>query len=522
MPAAGTTKDWDSRLGITETLEQQIAAEAVDSGPTVEAASFDANNIKELARADVNMLAGLAMPTVFQFLYPPVLLAAWQLLVESVKKPRNFAQIALGIPRGHGKTTLIKLFILYCILFTDRKFILIIGSTATLAENILADVFDMLEEPNIVRLFGNWVLGKELQRQDLVKMGFRGRNITVAAIGAGGSIRGMNVKNERPDVMVFDDVQTKECSESEVMSKSLERWMIGTAMKAKSPHGCLFIFCGNMYPGPNSILKKLKSNPNWIKFISGAILADNTALWPQLRPLKDLLAELDNDIAMGHPEIFFSEVLNDTEAGINNKVDISAIKQWPWAEHERPQAKVILVDPSANKKGGDDVAIGYVEVYDGKCGLREVVEKKLSPGNTIRQALIMALRTGTRVIAVESTAYQYSLLYWFGYICNELGITGIECVDLYSGSHSKNSRITEMLKALTQGEAFVHDSIRNQVAHQIANWNPLKRDNVDGILDLLTYMPRALELYGYAMATEVDPHVIEASGTEVLEFNSSF
>ena len=61
---------------------------------------------------------------------------------------------------------------------------------------------------------------------------------------------------------------------------------------------------------------------------------------------------------MGHPEIFFSEVLNDTEAGINSRTDLSLIKPWPWQEHELPQGKFIVIDPSNNKRGGDDVSIG--------------------------------------------------------------------------------------------------------------------------------------------------------------------
>jgi len=41
---------------------------------------------------------------------------------------------------------LIKLFALFCILFTGRKFTLITAATSALAENIIADVIDMLEE----------------------------------------------------------------------------------------------------------------------------------------------------------------------------------------------------------------------------------------------------------------------------------------------------------------------------------------------------------------------------------------
>jgi hypothetical protein len=518
MGALGTTKDWMDKLGAQVDADASIDTEA----SYVKEASYNKGQVVEAASKDVNMLAGLAIPTTFQFLFPKVLLAAWTLLVQCVAKKKDFSQIALGIPRGHGKTTLLKLFILYCVLFTDRHFILVISSTATLAENIIADVSDMLNESNILRLFGDWKMGAELTRQDLKKFGFRGRNIIIAAIGAGGSLRGLNLKNERPDVMIFDDIQTRECADSQLQSSALEKWMVGTAMKAKSPHRCLFIFAGNMFPTPYSILKKLKSNPTWIKFISGAILADGTALWEELRSLESLLQEFDSDIAMGHPEIFFSEVLNDTEAGINTKVDYARIRAWPWQKDELPQGKFIIIDPSANKKGGDDVAIGYFEVYDGTPGMRDVIEEKLSPGNTVRRALLMALTHNCRLIAVESTAYQYSLLYWFGEISKQLGITGIEFVEVYSGSYSKNARITDMMKSLTSSGIDIHDSIRSQVTHQISNWNPLKRDNVDGILDLLAYAPRVLELYGSSIATDSSTEMLESTGAVVEEDNHAF
>lgn len=522
MGALGTTK-WTEALGLESKLEDDLASAKRDLQdiPNKEQ-SYNKDQVVELARNDLNMLAGLAISTMFRYLFPREFVAIWQLLLQLVHKTGDFSKVALGIPRGFAKTTVIKLFILYCILFTKKVFILVICSTEAHATNIIADVIDMLNENNIVRLFGSWKLGIEVDRQDLKKFGFRGRNIILAGIGAEGSIRGLNLKNERPDVMIFDDVQTAECAESKVQSETLERWMIGTAMKAKSPHGCLYLFAGNMYRTPYSILKKLKQNPTWVKFISGAILADGTSLWEELRPLKSLLEELDGDIAMGHPEIFFAEVLNDTEAGYNTKVDFALIKPWPWGEHELPQGKAIIIDPSSNKVGGDDVAMGYMEVYDGTPAMRDVIEENLSPGNTIRRALLLALRHNCKLIAVESNAYQYSLLYWFGVISEELGISGIQFVDVYSGSYSKNSRITDMLKLLTSGEIIIHQQIKSVVMHQISEWSPLRRNNVDNILDLLSYMPRVLELYGYAMATDTDMAVLEASQSGVVEDNHAF
>lgn len=520
-------KDWNKSLGIAESLQAQIEVENLkklseDEYIQLETASYSTAEAKELCRISLDFLAATSMPAVYQFEFPPVLLAAWQLFTQSVQDVRKFPQLALGIPRGHAKTTLLKLAILYCILFTKSRFILVIGATDLHATNIIADIESMLNEVNIVNLFGDWKFDIQMKRADLKKFTFLGRNIILAGLGKGGSLRGLNLNNERPDVMAFDDIQTKEDSESSTISDGILRWMIGTAMKAKSPRGCLFLFSGNMYPGPHSILKKLKLNKTWIKFISGAILADGTALWPELRSLESLIDELNNDMEMGHPEIFFSEVLNDTDAGVNSKTDFAKIREWPWKEFEKPQGKFIIIDPSANKKGGDNVSIGLFEVYDSVPGLRKLIDENLSPGNTIRRALLMALTNGVRVIAVEATAYQYSLLYWFEQIANELHITGMHFVDVYTGSFSKNARITNMLKSLTSSEIDVHPDVRNQVIHQIANWNPLKRDNDDGILDLLTYAPRVLELYGAGIATELEMELQLQSADGVEEYNSAF
>jgi hypothetical protein len=325
--------------------------------------------------------------------------------------------------------------------------------------------------------------------------------------------------------MVFDDIQTKECSESQVQSDALERWMIGTAMKARSPRGCIFCFLGNMYPGPNSILRKLRTNSGWIKFVSGAILSDGTALWQELRSVDSLIDEFNNDLSMGHPEIFLSEVMNDTEVGVNTNTDLAMIKDWPWQDYEVPQGKFILIDPSTNRSTKSDaVAIGLFEVYDATPALRMSIEERLSPGNTIRRALLLALEQKVRLIVVESTAFQYTLLYWFEQISEQLGIKGISFQPVFTGAYSKNSRISDMLKALTQGEIYLHSSVKSKVIHEIVNWNPMKRDNVDDLLDLLSYAPRVLELYGAEMMSEIEAFVIESSigESDVERFNSAF
>lgn len=478
-----------------------------------------AKEIQEVAKGSLDFLASLAMPTIFAFLYPTVFQAIWKWLLEFTNRTRDFSQLALGLPRGFGKTTFIKIYILYCILFTNKKFILVINATAGLAENTLADVIDMLEEPNIKKVFGDWKQGIEKDTQSIKKFGFRGRNIILAALGAGTSLRGLNLKNQRPDVMIFDDIQSRECADSDVQSDALLRWMVGTAMKAKSPTGCLFIFVGNMYPTKHSILKKLKTNPTWIKFITGGILADNTSLWEELQPIAQLKAEFSNDLAMGHPEIFFAEVLNDDEAVSNNLIDLSALPPFERVQHELSAGNFIIIDPATDKADADAVSIGYFEVRDTLPVLMELKEGRLSPGDTIREAIRFCLTHNCRLVAIESNAYQYSLNYWFNIVCQQLGIQGIEAVPIYSGSLSKNSRILTMFKSYTSGEIFVAPECKAAVHMQIAQFNPLKRDNTDGLLDLLTYAPKVMsEFSEYVMSLGV----IECEDYERIEMTDEY
>lgn len=490
--------------------------------PAVTEQSFNHSEVHNAARESLDFLAGLAMPTVFSYLFPAVFQAVWRWLLSYINKPRDFSQLALGLPRGFGKTTLIKIFVLFCILFTNRKFILVIANSATLAENIISDIIDMLEEPNIKKVFGDWRLGIEKDTQAIKKFGFRGRNIILAGIGAGTSLRGLNIKNQRPDVMIFEDIQSREQAESELQSDNLEKWMIGTAMKAKSPHGCLFIFVANMYPTKWSILRKLKQNPTWTKFIAGGILSDGTSLWEELQPIAQLEAEFENDLAMGHPEIFYAEVLNDETASSNTHIDLSALPKYPFADDDISAGNFVIIDPSSGKVNSDDVAIGYCEVHNGYPVLRELTSDRLSPGETIRVALTYCLNHGCKVVIIESVAYQSTLAYWFLFICQQMGIVGIEAVEIYPGGYSKNSRILGMFKTYQGGELFVHPSIVPRVHLEIIQFNPMIRTNTDNILDLLAYMAKCLEMYGAFIQNSGIIEDQEFMATKVLADNSCF
>lgn len=517
-----TTEELLAKLG--ETPENELALAASEQiQPRVVDSAFNTTEVITNAKESLDFLAALAMPLIFKYFFPPVFKAVWQWLRSYAHQDRAFPQLALGLPRGFGKTTVIKLFILYCILFTKKSFILIVCETQPKAISIVSDICDMLDEPNIKKLFGDWRIGLEVDRQEFKKFGFRGRNILIKAAGAGTSIRGINEKHLRPDIILFDDIQSREDAESSILFEQLFTWMIGTAMKTKSPEGCMFLFIANMYPTKFSILRKLKGISTWTKFIAGGILDDGTSLWEDLQPIEQLLSEFESDFAAGKPEVFYAEVLNDENAAANNLINLSQLPEPNFDWDEPAVAKFIVVDPAAKGLAtSDDVSIGYFEVHNELPCCRRVDAAKMSPGESIRRALVMALQTGTRVVAVESNAYQVTYKWWFEYICRQMGIDGIQCVEIYSGIASKNSRIMQMLKSYVAGEIFIHEEARVIAHSQISQWRPLRKDNTDGVLDLLTYAPKVIRDYADIIECYTIQSEQEWNQTGVLEFNSPF
>lgn len=471
----------------------------------------------ELSRHDFNFFAALVNPDEFKFLFPSFYLTLFGLLTEFRESIQRFA---IGIPRGFAKTTFIKLLCVWYILFTHKKFILVVGASEKLALNTIADICDMLSSWNIKMLFGNWQARMEEDTKEQKVFYFRGRDIILKGIGAGTAVRGINRKSARPDVMLMDDVQKREDAESPDMANDLMKWILGTLMMARSNEGCTYIYVGNMYP-KNCILDKLRKDPTWTSFVVGGLLADNTSLWEELKPAAELLAEYASLTALGHAEIFVSEILNSTEFEAISGIDLNKIPSCPeYYIDTEPEGSYILIDPSSGKKDGDDCTITHYSVVDGIDIMDQVESGTYTPLETILMALQMGITNGTRLICVEDVAYQATLLFWFNHVANEQGISGFQFHPVSPKNQAKNNRIKKGLLRFLAGEAYLHPRVRSLYLDQARNWDPLKTNNKDDIIDPPGYCAEVREKYPEFVIKQifdVDEVTVEAAHTADLQ-----
>ncbi|MNT37782.1 hypothetical protein D3C72_1739380 [compost metagenome] len=125
------------------------------------------------------------------------------------------------------------------------------------------------------------------------------------------------------------------------------------------------------------------------------------------------------------------------------------------------------------------------------------------------------------LVVIESNSYQYTLKWWSEELCRQLGIVGITFIDIYSGRMSKNSRILNMFKSYQKGEQWVHPRCRSLVHSQISGFNPLKTDNIDGLLDLLTYAPRVVAEFANLLTILTIEGAQEFQAAEAEEYSEA-
>lgn len=447
----------------------------------------DVKQAYDRGKTDFNFFCSLMAPHVMVSMFPAWYIGIFMILVSRDQvKIGKILRFALGLPRGHAKTTFIKFIIAWLIVYDKVSFAVIICAAEPLAQELLSDVNDMLCSENSRLVYGDWESQLTTDNKDLKKCQFHGRSVILAAKGAGTATRGLNIKHRRPDLIFCDDAQTKENDESPTERLKFRKWLIAM-FKIISPRGDrLIIYVGNMY-SEDCILYQLKNNPTWISMITGAILEDGEPLWPELHSLEELMESYFHDEAMGEADVWFAEVMNDPISRATSLLG-DMLPSYPNDESRVvPDGVFITLDPAGFRSTSDDNVIAVHYVIDGKGAVAEIDAGVKDPEQLIIKTLQMALMHGASLIGIEETGYQQTLLFWMTHYIRKWNLVGIEVVPLKPKNRTKESRIRLFVAELYALNYYLFASPRTVFTWQAMKYKIGKKDNKDDILDAVAY-----------------------------------
>lgn len=451
---------------------------------------------RALAAKDLDFFAGLVVPDIATLQFPDFYKSLWLLCIQelmSLTPDKKLFKLLLVLPRGHGKTIFIKLLIVYAIIHGLSDFPMVLCAGDKNATNFMEDVCDRLSHPNIKALYGDWQAGLVEDNKQQKVCDFMGRRVMIWGLSIlSGELRGTQRSFKRPDLIIFDDVQTKADSESELLSAKKADAIIGTAIPAASPHRCGIIYIGNSYP-ENCIADLLGESGEFVTMRTGAILADGTALWPELHSVKSLYASWKLTCALGKGHLWIAEHQNQSkpqDAGIEPLFPTGDFALTTRNAEWLQVGGFVTIDPAGNSKRADDTAICGHRVYeDGTIELAEIIAAKLNPMDCILAAVAMAERCMAPVIFSEAAAYQATLCFWANRVLQDLQLEGtLLFLPISPSNQRKLVRIRAWVGELLGGAYVVCDpDVKAKVLYQGMLYKFNAVDNNDNILDGAAY-----------------------------------
>jgi predicted phage terminase large subunit-like protein len=345
-------------------------------------------------------------------------------------------QVAIAAPRGWGKTSCVALALLSrWILFRHTGFIVYINKSFDAAslqtENLRRELVTNREIKAFFGSFKQREVRNEEFEEAFSKKAWVAYDTLVWPRGAGQQVRGVLFKNDRPGLIVIDDLEDAEKIENEEMRKGWHQWLYADVIKAVPRVGPAAKTWKIVYidtlKHEDSVLQKLLDSPDWTSARLEACDDNFKSSAPNFMSDDEVEKEWQRHVNAGQTDVFFRELRNlpistkdsifqqgyfkyynlPPERPLRPEIDLDKVD--PEIQSDRNMETVVIVDPAKTTKmsSADSAIIGIgIDLSSARLYIRDAVSKKLHPDQLYDEAFGMAIRLKAKVIGIETTGLE--------------------------------------------------------------------------------------------------------------------
>mgnify|MGYP001567344772 CR=1 FL=1 len=427
--------------------------------------------------------------------------------------------VAIAAPRGFAKSTAITFsYTLACLLFRERRFIVIVSDTESQASGFLGLIKqELTDNEDIHRLFrlrtdtqGRVEFLKEAET-DLVGQFADGEKFRIVAKGSEQKLRGLLWNGLRPDLIVCDDMENDEIVMNKDRRDKFKRWFYGALMPSRSKDG-IIRYVGtilhmdsmleNLMPNESdkvTVKEELKIwTPRRTTWKSVKYRAHNSTftklLWSDKWSADALKREREDYVARGLGDVYAQEYLNvpiDESTSYFKKSDFLNIN-----EDDRKQVLnyYITVDLAISEDQKADFTCFLIAGVDEnkRIQVRNVIRERGLDGRQIVDTLIALQRAYEPVaIGIEEGQISKSI----GPFLNESMIIHNVYLTLYPMKHMGKDKVarSRSIQARMRAHTIKFDKLADWYQPFEDECIRFPRDKHDDQVDSLSYLGLMLD-----------------------------
>lgn len=326
-------------------------------------------------------------------------------------------EVAWIMFRESGKTSFAKLFVIWCIAYNKKRYINVDSFDKENAERILFDIaFELTNNAKLKEDYGI-LFSKERSINDIKQNRINNfvteNGIRIEAHSTQESVRGRIHLNQRPDFLIFDDIETNKTKDSEAYTKQV-KGHITEAMSGMSPEGSI-LYLGNYiteYGNIQYVMDRAKEDDK-LRIRNVPVVIGNKPAWEGKYVMTDIEAEETGKVSIEDKrrqlgsQVFSYEMMNmpidDSVAEFKKEFIITAGED--DLKHINYNTVISIDTAVSEKDSADFTGITICRVSTDNKWYITAYKLKVNPKDLIEHIFYLWETYKPSLIGVEKTVY---------------------------------------------------------------------------------------------------------------------
>lgn len=352
-----------------------------------------------------------------------------------------------------------------------------------------------------------------------VKHNVTGKVTTVLAVGITGQIRGFNIDDYRPDLIIGDDLCNEDNTATPEQRRKISNLWFGAlqnslAPESEAPLAKMALLQTPL--NPEDLIEVCSKDPQWNSLTFGVLREDGTSRWPERWSTEKLLKEKEAYTRRGQYSLWMREKECRLVAGETMPFDIDNLQY--YTEVPDGGVTIVAIDPaSSESKTADDTAIVAVRFIGQKIYVLEVfAERGVMPDAAAAKFFEFVWKYQPIKGVVETISYQ-KVLKW--YLEQEMTRRRTYiAIDDVKDRRKKSDRILQAIQLpLNHKNLYLREGATDSIklVQQMGDFAP----DVDGRDDVMDALAMAITSINPAMRFQANPDdsdVIDLSPNTVV------
>ena len=476
-------------------MEDRVGSPLPSQTPVLESAPPEVvttSELIELCATDHDLFEHTFFPDTVRQESAPFHSEVWRLLESSSRK------VNIQIFRGGAKTTKLRAFTARRIAYGNSRTILYVGLSQDKAIPSVNWIAQQVEnnrrfaEVFRLRKGSKWT---DTHREIVSEL--TGQRVNIIPYGITGSIRGVNIDDWRPDLIIVDDVINEENSATEDQRVKIDRLIYGALYQSLTPRT----------ESPDAKLVMLQTPLNredtstvalgdnswksarfgcWSKETEDLADDEKESAWPNRFTTEELRKEKRDHLKQNRASVFTREMECKLTSAETTSFHANWLKFYDLPPNRNQMQVIAAIDPvpppselqiQKGLKGKDYETLSVMGTYDNKFYLLDYIKNRgHEPSWTTSEFFRLSLKWKPTFWVVETIAYQKTLEWILRKAMREAGI--YFAINEFRENRSKFNRIVDAFAGPASNGALVISKEHTDFIQQFNEYPDVTHDDV--------------------------------------------